>query len=109
MLNIASKVFIVLGIVFIVIAFAFLMEGNLFMIVMGVSALGIAQISLGISMKKLEKIEDRLAKYIFLPGEDKYPEVICEKCGREYDIKASECPYCKLERMNEISSNSRWR
>ena len=109
MLNIASKVFIILGIVFLIAASGCLFSGNLFMVAMLIASIGLGQISLGISMRKLAKIEDRIAKYIFLPGEDRYPEIICEKCGREYDINAPECPYCKIERMKEISSYSRWR
>jgi hypothetical protein len=106
MVNIASIVFITLGIVFIIVALACLSAGNLFMVSMIIVAIGLAQISLGISMRKLARIEDRLSKYIFLPDEDKYPEVVCERCGREYDVNATECPYCKIEKMKEISSNS---
>ena len=99
MLSIASVVFIVIGIIFIIAAIVILDSGGIYMIVFGVIALGLSQICLGISMRKLSKLEDRLAKYIFLPGEDQYPEIICERCGREYDKDFSECPYCELERI----------
>ena len=107
MSEIFDKILIALGVVFILIAIIMLISGMLFMYVVLAVSMGIAQISLGFSMRKLSALEDRISKYIFLPSEDRYPEVICENCGREYDKDFGECPYCELKRLRRYPFRSK--
>jgi hypothetical protein len=93
MTKIISNVFVFLGAVVMLAALGLFSLGLGAVLV--VLILGGAFICLGLSMKKLDKIEDKLGKFILLPKNEQKPLVTCEKCGRIYEAEYGRCPYCQ--------------
>ena len=52
-------------------------------------------------MNRLERIEDKLGKYILAPKDIQKPLVKCEKCDRIYEMEYGQCPYCEAERVKK--------
>lgn len=93
MTRIISIIFMFLGAILMLASLGVLSLG--FGAVLVVLILGGAFICLGLSMKKLDKIEDKLGKFILLPKNEQKPLVTCEKCGRIYEAEYGRCPYCQ--------------
>ena len=93
MTKLMSNVFLALG--------AFIMLASLGVLYLGFFAflavfiIGGAFVCLGLSMKRLDKIEDKLGKFILLPKNEQKVLVTCEKCGRIYEAEYGRCPYCQ--------------
>ncbi len=99
MFNIFCVIFIIFGAFLIVFGAVGISIDVLFGVIFAV--FGLAMIFLGISIKKLSKIEDKIAKYQFLFNEENAPLVKCEKCGRRYEVDVDECPYCEVKRVKK--------
>ena len=93
MTRIISIIFMFLGAILMLASLGVLSLG--FGAVLTILLLGGALICLGLSMKKLDKIEDKLGKFILLPKNEQKPLVTCEKCGRIYEAEYGRCPYCQ--------------
>ena len=77
-----------------VMSIVFMIFGVLFML----ASLGL--FSLGLSMKRLSEIENNLGRFSLIPNKQKEPLIRCEKCNRLYHLDVTECPYCKLDDLN---------
>ena len=92
-------VFVAFGIVFMLLSLlAFIMN---FLIGLMVLVFGGAVLFLGLSMKRLAKIEDKLGKFVLLPKDEQKPLAKCDVCGRLYEIDYGHCPYCEAERVKK--------
>lgn len=90
----------------------FMIFGVLFMLAsLGLFSLGIGSVlivlilggavfCLGLSMKRLSEIENNLGRFSLIPNKQKEPLIRCEKCNRLYHLDVTECPYCKLDDLN---------
>ena len=88
-----SNVFLVLGAIIMLASFGMLYLGLVAFLV--ILIMGGAVVCLGLSMKKLDKIEDKLGKFTLLPKDEQKVLVTCEKCGRIYEAEYGRCPYCQ--------------
>ena len=93
-----SIVFMIFGVLFILASLGLFSLGIGSVLI--VLILGGAVFCLGLSMKRLSEIENKLGKFSLIPNEQKEPLIRCEKCGRLYQVDVSECPYCKLNELN---------
>ena len=107
MLKIASIVLIALGIFFLYLGITD--PFNLFDsgISLETALIGISQIVLAISMQRLSKLEDTLARYIYNTDKDDMPNKLCDKCGRKYDMDVEECPYCEVKKLKLLRKTDR--
>ena len=98
MTKVMSIVFMSFGVLFMLASFGVISMGiGAFLIVL---ILGGAVFCLGMSMKKLEEVENKLGKFSLTPNDQKEPLIRCEKCNRLYQLDVTECPYCKLQDLN---------
>lgn len=100
MLSIVSIVLILIGIIFI--TFAPVMGVNsLPGVTWGLYILGAAQICMGVSIQRLNRLEERLSRFIYDFDSDDLPMIRCDRCGRKYDMDVKKCPYCELARVKK--------
>lgn len=99
MSKVISKVFVVFGAIVMLSSLAVFCLNFTYGFV--VLVLGAAVLFLGLSMNRLERIEDKLGKYILAPKDIQKPLVKCEKCDRIYEMEYGQCPYCEAERVKK--------
>ncbi len=96
MVGVVSIIFLVLGVIISLVGIA----SNFLWLILGVT-----QIFLALSLIKLNNVENTLSKFVLTFSKFEMPNKRCDKCGRDYDIDVSECPYCELERIKHLHNN----
>lgn len=93
MVDAISLIFLILGLIISLLGFTY---NPVWLVV------GVAQVFLALSLIKLNKVENTLSKFVLNLNKFEVPNKRCNKCGRDYDIDVSECPYCELERIKQL-------